>query len=238
MKKIKTLLKNLKYMMKNDLSEKKFELQKNIYDNIPYEMSDYRYDTLNVLNYGKTIDLLLQNPKSFVRFGDGEMDIIEGKSIPFQRYESRLALMLKRILACSDDDIYVGINYHYFNSTAIMNDFSRQFCFDNVKRLRDRMLKYCNRDRIYIAAGFNQLYMMYSEYNFEDYYRKIKELFRDRELVIFAGDNVFKRISFDVFESAKSQNILKKKSKDDFSDYDQILREALATPRKKLLFSY
>lgn len=44
------------------------------------------------------IDLLIKEKKSFIRFGDGEFDILEGKGIHYQKYNKNLAKDLNQIL--------------------------------------------------------------------------------------------------------------------------------------------
>ena len=39
----------------------------------------------------ESLDLILQDNKSVIRFGDGEFDLIRGASIPYQTYDSELA---------------------------------------------------------------------------------------------------------------------------------------------------
>ena len=224
---LKTLWKNLKILSKYNLEDIEYNLEKKIYDNIPYENDVYKDDMLLILDYWETINLLTNQPKSFCRFGDGEIDIIDGKSIPFQEYDDKLADILGRILKENNNDLYVGINYNYFHSTTKLNEFNRRFYIKNSNKLRDRFLKYCNRDRTYIAAGFNQLYTTHDDFDFDSFYRMVKLLFKDRDLVIFAGESVFKDIQYDVFEMARSKKIFFEKSKNAFDDYDIILKKCL-----------
>ncbi|PEG77763.1 DUF1792 domain-containing protein [Lactobacillus sp. UMNPBX19] len=46
----------------------------------------------------ESLDLILQDNKSVIRFGDGEFDLIRGASIPYQTYDSELANRLKDII--------------------------------------------------------------------------------------------------------------------------------------------
>ena len=97
-------IKNLKFLMKYNLNAEhdklKLDILKSVEDIYYYEVLDkekekHRY-MLDVLNYDKTIDLLLNQPKSFCRFGDGEIEIMMGNNIPFQKYNEELKnIMLK-----------------------------------------------------------------------------------------------------------------------------------------------
>ena len=83
-------------------------------DTLMYELMDpdvdYKKFKLDILDYDNTVELLLRNPKSFCRFGDGEIKIMEGNDILFQKYDKRLADMLVNILKNDSEYCYVGIN--------------------------------------------------------------------------------------------------------------------------------
>jgi len=242
-----TLLKNLKANIKYILKYKLEDREKTILYNALDRVEDiYRFEILddeniystmqvpNVLNYDQTIELLLNEPKSFCRFGDGEINIINGKSIPFQQYDKHLAEKLLKILRCNDENIYVGINYNYFHNTRNFTAYNRAFYLIDVKEYRDFLLNNCNKNRKYIAAGFNQLYMVLKDYDFKAYYAKIKKLFSGRDVIIFTGEGI-DNIQYDVFEFANSKEIIYAPSKNAYSEYDAILLKAQSYPKDKLL---
>ena len=57
-----------------------------------------RFSQIKVLDNDASLDFILKNNCSVARFGDGEVDIINGKSIPYQVYDSNLAEDLRHIL--------------------------------------------------------------------------------------------------------------------------------------------
>lgn len=202
----------------------------------------YRYkvlrsdeERLDVLGHKETVELLLQKPKSFCRFGDGEIDIISGKSIPFQKYDKNLAEILLRILSIQIENLYVGINYNYFYDINKLNNLSKGFYLVNSKKYRDFLLKYCNRERKYISAGFNQLYAMYSDYDYAQYYGSIKKLFSGKEIVIFAGDGILDKLEYDVFELAKTKEYISGPKINAFDKYEELLEKARCVPPRKTL---
>lgn len=52
----------------------------------------------NILDEKETIDYLLRTKKSLIRLGDGELLIIRGSSIHYQKYEKQLATTLQNII--------------------------------------------------------------------------------------------------------------------------------------------
>lgn len=201
-----------------------------------YEIKDGQVeDTLNVLNYEQTINLLLEKPKSFCRFGDGEIDIIQGRNIAFQEYNNKLAKELKEALTTDDEEMYIGINYNLFHTCKNFSEYTRKFYLLEVKKYRDYLLSVCKKEKKYIAAGFNQLYMCVDNYDFSAYYAKVLKLFEERELVIFCGKGILDHLQYDVFQKAKSREYVYGPSQNAYTEYEQIFEKALQYPKEKTL---
>lgn len=97
---IRNLLRNINYLSKHSLWEQREEdivyLSNKILDDGIYEyglqLQDYNY--LNVLKQRESIELIIQSGKSFVRFNDGEINLMKGKDQPFQKYDKELVKIL------------------------------------------------------------------------------------------------------------------------------------------------
>lgn len=159
--KLRQLFRNLRYLAKTDL---RAEL-----DNRFVEFEDYyRYMLRDepliiprprILNAEETIQFLLDNPKSFCRIGDGELTIIDGGNISFQRWDQRLANYLLEIAKSNSKDLHVGLPYALFHTTDQTPEFSKDFFRRTGYEQRRHILSICNMNRIYIDAGFNQFYL-------------------------------------------------------------------------------
>jgi hypothetical protein len=88
----------------------------NSIDNILYELPDH----LNLVkkpqikNFYETICEIASSNKSLIRFGDGEIAIIQGKSIGFQQHHPQLQERLEQILASNSENIMIVISYMIF----------------------------------------------------------------------------------------------------------------------------
>lgn len=237
------LLNNIKYLMKYDLKNKEesmfYQLCEAAEDIARYEVMDENldpnYKRLNVLDAESTVNLLLNNPKSFARFGDGELELIKGNSIPFQKYDRKLADELAYILSNMIEDFYVGVNYNYFHSTKNFNEFNRRFYWKAVPEYRKQLLDLAVKDRVYIAAGFNQLYIGTCNLDYNAYYDKIKNLFYHKDLVIVSGQGILEKLQYDVFELANSKQYIFGPSKNAFSEIYSIYTEIIKVPKSKLI---
>ena len=179
----------------------------------------------------ETLDYILEKPKSFCRFGDGELDIMVGKSIPFQNYDEKLASRFKEILASSNENCYIGLPYGWLYPSKGPNDFCRLRGHEFIKILP----QFANKKRLYIATeltmGFPNHIKEKSEQEKLNYFEKIKTLFKDRKLVIISGSTVFNKIQYNVFEKAASRVHIFANSKNAWSQYEEILTKAKTFPK-------
>ena len=238
---LRRLLSNIKYLMQVNLREQELE---NRFETLLYAEDLCRYDVLDpddqvripqILSPESSLSLLLESPKSFARFGDGEVALIKGESISFQEYDPRLADEMKNILRNECDDLYVGINYGYFHTSRHMNLFNRRFYMMNIRTPRQFLLEHCSLERPYIAAGFNQMYMCTDDADLEEYYNRIKSMFAGRDLVIFAGEGIFYKLEHDVFDQARSKEYVWGPSRNSFAQYDLLLKKARSYGKDKTL---
>ena len=69
-----------------------------------------RTPAIIVRDIDQTLDYVIENKSSIIRFGDGEMDLMLGKSIPYQVYDENLASQLKEIISFqSDKKLVIGL---------------------------------------------------------------------------------------------------------------------------------
>lgn len=237
---LKKLWKNINFLMKNNLKETNESLRAELMDYIEdvyfYEIKDkeYVHKKLNVLDSSDTIQLLHDNLKSFCRLGDGEIELMKGNDIQFQKYDFRLAQILLEILVSDDKDFYVGLPRHYFiHPKDNEPEFTRQWNRLYVPGYRRFFIEHCNPNRLYIDAAFNQISIGGGQLN--EYYNKIKDLFKDKELVIFAGEGILDKLDYDIFELATSKEYVYGPSKNAFSQFDFLFDKALKYNNDKIL---
>ncbi len=83
-----------------------------------------KLEDIRVLPILESLEFIQENNTSVVRFGDGEIDLILGHSIPYQAYDKELAGALKAILQMpSNEQLLVCLpdvfqNLERYNSNA------------------------------------------------------------------------------------------------------------------------
>ena len=190
-----------------------------------------------ILDDEDTIQRLLTSPKSFVRFGDGELEILLGHPIPFQKWEKRLATILREALASNGEQCLIGLpDYYRLDMNA--GETALYWFLSVAPRYRDLIGQLANHNHAYISTDFTIPYITKKDVDREVMdvrYEKIQNLFKGRDLVIFAGDRVFGKLSHNVFSRARSMKKALCPSKNAFSCYDKILEVARQFPMEATL---
>lgn len=232
MNKIVQLLKNIKYLSEVNLRDYTSAT------NILTEPNRLKYAVLQqfhenqlcmlpkIKTYDETLDLLINTNCSIARFGDGDFSQIMGLGEPFQDPDPILTKRLKEILQSNSTNLYIGIPKVYFNISVINKkldfqprDFILNWFLPQEKILRSLI----DLNKEYIPTEITQMYMHFSDYDFEKYFEKIKEIWKNKDIVIACGDRVFDNIENNIFDCAASIEYVHCPTTNAFSQYDEIL---------------
>lgn len=192
---------------------------------------------ISVYSIEETIDTLLNSDKSLVRFGDGEMHYIEGKSGEFQPYDKNLAEAMGNILRFEDEKLLVGIP-DIFDSLDMYTERSRRFWKEHLFSARKTYKKYCVTDKTYYNAFITRPYYMTKDKKLcENWFKKIKQIWKDKPIVIVEGAVSHNGVGNDLFDSATKISRIICPSSNAYAAYDQILKGCLSFPKDVLFLT-
>ena len=219
---------NIKFMMQHNPDEFILALKDEIIEDCAFELDELRDMLLplkpKVLTRQESLEVLQSNPKSFARFGDGEIAIMQGHSIPFQEYDSVLAEKMFKVLKTKRDDMYVGINDNYFHAIPLdSSERERQFLRAAAPKLRKFFMEEFNREIQYLNACCFCGYFRYSEAVYGEIIDVKRKLFEGRKIAIVTGESVKAKWDYDIFELAAGKQYIEAPSKNAFQEYDSIL---------------
>ena len=198
-----------------------------------YEKGRYA-DKLHILNTDETLTLMENEKISFLRFGDGEIAIMRGESIPFQEYDAKLAKRLRKLLRTNLDGLKIGIPYYYMHPVNRLNDFTAGFA-RGLAVQRRFLCKNCDKDMTYVDTAITQVYQTYEKYDFKKYYDRMQKLLSGRDVTIVCGEGVLDRLAYKAFDVCKSVEFVTAPSMNAFAEYDRLLKEALKTGKERLV---
>lgn len=187
--------------------ENKFEAG---FSNIEYEITDkirknkYRFPLL--ADDEELVDKITEEHCSFIRFGDGEFEIMQGKErLPYQRVELDLPQKLKSVIAASDNNILIGIANNYGDLDQYTEGTAygiREYMTEETRMFH---LSVLDPDRTYYNAYVFKTYMPYKDkMSTPDRVALIRRIWNDRDVVFIEGDKTRTGYGNDLFDNTRS----------------------------------
>ena len=176
--------------------------------------------------------------KGFIRFGDGEYGLIKGRSIQFQRKSKNLSQKLKAALGNVDNlNIDIGIDVpNYLHSGKPMAELRLPWPYFYTKTVVE---KYEDRSQNFLYTGFTMPYLHFCLRNegggFSNYLEQFRQLFVGRDVALFIGEGICRKVDYFPFEYAKSFDIVKCPSENAFDKFDEICEQARKCPKETIL---
>ena len=139
---------------------------------------------LHVRSVDDTLRELLETRKSIVRFGDAEMNMIEGNSVEFQEYNEELSKRMYQILQFKNDDLMVAIP-DIFEGLEGYTDKSQRFWKEHLFFFRSMYEKDCNTEKVYFNAFVSRCYYMFRDKERAGrWFREWKQLWKGQDVVV------------------------------------------------------
>lgn len=240
--KINNLLSNINYLMKHNLWQQREDdivyFTNKILDDGIYEYSLGLDDTvkLKILNKLESIKYIRDTETSFVRFGDGEINLMKGQDQPFQRFDANLVSILKNILQSDNEGLSVAINHNYYIPlySEPNNEYTRRHAYD----FRCFFRKYCSPAKIYLDGACT--FWRFGEHSeeSEDFWHQWKELFRDKTLTIICGEGILDNLQYDVFEYCKDKKYIYGPRKHAWSQHESLKEEIIQKAGKERILVF
>ncbi len=226
---------NLFYLLKYDLFDERYKIKDETIEDCIYEFDEIKPNLkqLDVLDENDTIELLKTQPKSFARYGDGEIAIMRGEDSIFQEYNAKLASRLKELLIRKKDNLYIGLNSSYFHSPTRYSSRNRKFYRLYATEYRRFFVNICDPNNVYLdACCFGGYFRHGDTFDFDAHFSKVKELFKGKSIVIVCGTGILEKLESNIFELGTVKGIVSAPTKNAFDKYDIILKETLQKASK------
>lgn len=188
-----------------------------------------------VKNIEETLRVIIANNPSVSRYGDGELDIMVGKDIPFQKYDKRLAEKMQVILQTEEDDFLVCLQ-DIFDDYSYLTERVQKY-FDNyVRNTRHLWYKRLKPQKTYYCSQITRPYMGLKDKSKSPlYFSLLKQIWQDRNIIMVEGEKSRLGIGNDLFDSAKSIRRILCPAKDAFTYYDEIIEEVAKNEKDALV---
>lgn len=176
-----------------------------------------------ILDNFATVEAIMFSKKSLARFGDGEMDIINGKKVGFQEEQIELSERLKEILGAKQQFCLIGIP-DVIKSFSGLTEESKQFWVSNMYKYREQWLNYLSKDMYYCSANVTRPYIrLKDKAESKMIFRSLKEIWKNKQLVIVEGEKTRMGVGNDLLKEAKVVKRIICPARNAFDIYDTIL---------------
>lgn len=181
-----------------------------------------------------TIDELINTGKSLIRYGDGEITMIRGRSLQLQQVEPEIIEGLKRLLAYEHDGLIIAIP-EIFGDLSIYIEKSSRFWKDHLLFSRKYYEKYCNPGREYYNSFVSRFYyFMDDKSKCAGWIEKIKLIWKDKDVVVVEGERTHNGVGNDLLDSARTVERIIGPSSDAYAKLDEIMECCRRCPKDRL----
>ncbi|WP_449457179.1 SP_1767 family glycosyltransferase [Streptococcus suis] len=157
-----------------------------------------------ILPIDQTLTYILNNGSSVARFGDGEIEIIAGNSIPYQPYHPDLAKELRHIMGLSSSPQFIVCLSDVFEGQERYNRFSMDFWRGHLHHYEQLYKDICHADW-YGSTFISRPYMdLIDKSVSEGYFAQLKKLWNEKNILIVEGQTSRSGVGNDLFVNARS----------------------------------
>lgn len=179
-----------------------------------------------VASVEETIEALAHNRFSISRFGDGEIKLVAGKDISFQKATPFVIQKLREVLSSDVDGLLVGVA-DIFGDRSRYDKKSNNYWKSHLYRYRKVWYRYLKKNKKYYNASMTRQYISLQDRSQgSDIYNRMKKIWNNKDITFIEGEKSRMGVGNDLFSGAKSIKRILAPSSQAFSKYDKILQEA------------
>ncbi|AXJ14011.1 SP_1767 family glycosyltransferase [Streptococcus pluranimalium] len=193
--------------------------------------------SINVKPILESLNFIQKHRSSVARFGDGEIDIIMGLSIPYQKYNKELALRLKAILQTPSNPNLLVCLPDVFRDLHRYNPNAQLFWKQHFEKYHNFYEIEC-KSEWYGSTFLSRPYIdLIDKSESEGYFLAIKKLWKGKDVLIVEGETSRSGLGNDLFSEANSVSRIICPSKNAYDDYDAILQTVKENAENRLILA-
>ncbi|MCY7164421.1 SP_1767 family glycosyltransferase [Streptococcus mitis] len=168
------------------------------------DMLGKQLDPIQVKGIDETLDYIIENKSSLVRFGDGEINMLAGHSIPYQDYDEELVSTMRDIIGQESRKELVVCLPDAFTDRFRFTYWAIPFWKDHMDHYMDFYRELCS-DSWYGSTFVSRPYIDFEDKSqAKSQFEKLKSIWKDRDLLIVEGATSRSGVGNDLFDEANS----------------------------------
>ena len=229
----KFLIDAMQMLMRQDMLD--YAVPSHIYEKMDANSSS-DLSHICIMDMQKTLDYVKDRQISIARFGDGEIDLMTGHSIPYQDYDEELAGRLKKIITMPDNKNLLVCLPDIFERRERYTEACNSFWSDHLRRYRKFYIENVSSKKNYGSAFLSRPYLDLSDKAVSaEHFHNLKEFFTDKSILIVEGKYSRSGVGNDLFYKAKSVERIICPSRNAYKKYEVILDKIRQYGRNKLI---
>ncbi len=183
-----------------------------------------KYAAPTVLSDRETVQYILQKGCSVCRFGDGELNLMKGIGIKFQKFDGTLRRRLQEIAMSNQTERALICIPNIFATLDAFTKESGDWWKKYVRCTRGYWYKMF-RNGPYGDTNVTRFYVENKDKDRDEYVKQLKEIWREKRVLIVEGAKSRLGMGNDLFSNTADIKRLICPSADAFKVYPQILEE-------------
>lgn len=191
------------------------------------EINKLFYPKPQIMSSEDSLRMILDNKCSIARFGDGEFNLILGKSIGFQNFDEKLSKRLKKVLVSHIDNLEIGLPDVFGNLSSYEKKSSR-FWKAYMGVNRKKIVQMLDINKIYLNTNMTRFWTGYKDKEQVAIIISLyKRIWKDRDIIFVEGEFTRMGVGNDLFEDAKSTRRILCPARNAWDNYNKILKTIL-----------
>lgn len=225
----KIIIKNLKYLMENDLEEINNDPNINIgkVTELAAIKTKFMWKKIKVPKIKsdmETIEELVNSKKSIIRMGDGEVNMMLGGSSLFEKANPQITKIFNEIFYKDIPNLLTGTRYDMFRmNTNFLHPKISVYRYKYLLKNYKKMENLYNYNKTYYSACFIYPYIIYEEWNHDRYFDSLRKIWNNKNIVVITGDRVFKKIKYNIFDNAKNIKYIYGPNSGAYEKYNELI---------------
>lgn len=188
-----------------------------------------------VMSLKETADLIANSDVSIVRFGDGEISLLNNNDLGFQSKNSDLVEKMKDVLQSNESKLLVCIpgiwgRLEGFSPTSFW------FILHHLFRYRDTWISLLPKNKVFGDAYITRIYLGYKDKSHSrEIFNTLLSAWRGKDVLLIEGEKSRLGVGNDMFSETRSLQRILCPAENAFLKYDEIKKEALKTDENKLI---
>jgi len=178
----------------------------------------------HVVSIEDTISYILQNNCSVSRLGDGEIKLVAGKDLGFQKCSEELRQRMIEVLSFPIPNHIVCLPDIFQNLEQYVPDASSHWK-KHLSYYRKYWYRYIDKDRLFFNAFISRCYMMFKDKSDTlIHFQHLKQLWDKKDVIIVEGEKSRLGVGNDLFDNVCSIKRILGPNVEAFQYYEKIFQ--------------